>query len=104
MCTNWIFYLRKGVSVIKSSHKKDAYATYMAHVYVTILINSFTVILRNVSSYLDNPGYLGNCIRQIIGGQSEDYCLQEVAAYEDNESLCFSVRQVTFNMHFCKET
>jgi len=47
----------------------------------------------NYNWFQDNPGYLGNCIRQIIGGQSEDYCLQEVAAYEDNESLCLSVRQ-----------
>ena len=50
-------------------------------------------ILRNIVKYSDNPGYLGNCIRQIIGGQSEEFCLQEVAVYEDNESLCLSVRQ-----------
>ena len=38
--------------------------------------------------------FLKSSFRQIIGGQSEEFCLRDVAAFEDNASLCLAIGQV----------
>ena len=45
-----------------------------------------------------NPGYLGNCIRQIIAGDDDGQSLEcdtQVSLYPDVSSLCLAVHQVS---------
>ena len=46
-----------------------------------------------------NPGYLGNCIRQIVVGvgdeeDQEGECYTQASLYPDQSSLCLAVHQV----------
>ena len=48
--------------------------------------------------WVDNPAYLGHCIRQAISGgddeQIENYCSEQVSNYSDEAHLCLAVHQV----------